>query len=117
MELLYRIGVVQSVPVDKLSGCVVDSCDGYRGLVSHRNHKLSIVHYPLLILFCLLLSVNAMAEFGGGTGSESDPYIISTITHLRTLADNVNGNEHYSGMYFKVTENISGMEKVIGYNS
>ena len=58
-----------------------------------------------------------MAEFGGGTGSESDPYIISTITHLRTLADNVNGNEHYSGMYFKVTENISGMEKVIGYNS
>ncbi len=83
----------------------------------HHNYPLSIVHYSLLIVLCLLFSVNAMAEFGGGTGSESDPYIISTITHLRTLADNVNGNEHYSGMYFKVTENISGMEKVIGYNS
>lgn len=115
MELLYRIGVVRSVPVDKLSGCVVDSCDGYRGLVSHRNHKLSIiVHYPLLIAFCLLLSVNAFAQYGGGLGTSSDPYIISTAAHLSTLATNVNGGNAYSSSYFKLTANISSGNTMIG---
>ena len=78
---------------------------------------LSIVHYPLLIAFCLLLSVNAMAQFGGGTGTENDPYKISSITHLNTLADNVNGGSyHYEGVYFKVTEDITStaVSKVIG---
>lgn len=107
MELLYRIGVVRSVRVDKLSGCVVDSCDGYRGLVSHRNHKLSIVNYPLLIAFCLLLSVNAFAQYGGGSGTSSDPYIISTAAHLSTLATNVNGGNTYSGKFFKLTADIT----------
>lgn len=103
-----------------LSRSIIYSQLAAYGVVNESNAtKIAFINRKLYIvlLLCIFFSVNAMAEFGGGTGSESDPYIISTITHLRTLADNVNGNEHYSGMYFKVTENISGMEKVIGYNS
>ncbi len=113
MELLYRIGVVRSVPVDKISGCVVDSCDGYRGLVSHRNHKLSIVHYPLLILLCLLFSVNAFAQWSG-SGTSASPYLITNKTDLETLATYVNQGYTYSDKYFLVTADINGFTKIIG---
>ena len=81
------------------------------------NCPLSIVHYPLLIAFCLLLSVNAFAQYGGGTGTSSDPYIISTSTHLSNLASAVNGGNAYSSSYFKLTANINSGATMIGSSS
>lgn len=45
-------------------------------------------------------------KFAGGTGTESDPYQISTGAELAYLAEKVNGGESYSGNYFKLTSDI-----------
>ncbi len=41
-----------------------------------------------------------------GSGTETDPYKISTLAHLQALANDVNGGNNYSGKYFLVTANI-----------
>ena len=43
-----------------------------------------------------------------GSGTESDPYIISSKKHLMTIADMCNSDrmEHYSGVHFLQTEDI-----------
>ncbi len=41
-----------------------------------------------------------------GSGTETDPYKISTAADLQQLATDVNGGNTYSGIYFKVTANI-----------
>lgn len=46
--------------------------------------------------------------FGGGSGTESDPYCISSPLHLAQLASNVNGGvSNYSGKYFRQTGDIN----------
>lgn len=45
-------------------------------------------------------------QFADGTGTESDPYQISTGAELAYLAEKVNGGESYSGNYFKLTSDI-----------
>lgn len=48
----------------------------------------------------------AQSAFGGGTGTNTDPYIISTADHLRQLSEDVmNGNSYYE-KYFRQTEDI-----------
>ncbi len=84
------------------------------------NCKLSIVHYPLLILLCLLFSLNAWAQgqyFGGGAGTSSDPYQISTVTHLNNMADHIADYDGWNNKYFIVTADINGFEKIIGNNT
>ncbi|MCH5280336.1 MAG: InlB B-repeat-containing protein [Lachnospiraceae bacterium] len=46
------------------------------------------------------------AEFAGN-GTASSPYIISSPEDLTRLAADVNGGEPYSGVYFKLTEDIT----------
>ena len=41
-----------------------------------------------------------------GSGTEADPYIITTGAQLAGLASNVNGGNDYSGKYFKLGANI-----------
>lgn len=63
-------------------------------------------------------------KLGGGTGTESDPYIISKAEHLVELANACNGTStttsadlgHYAGKYFVMTENIDmgGVTDFIG---
>ena len=50
---------------------------------------------------------------GGGTGTESDPYIISSPAHLLELAEACNtkgttaaANSHFTGKFFKMTADI-----------
>ena len=45
-------------------------------------------------------------SFAGGTGTEADPYLISTGAELAKLAVDVNKGTNYSGQYFKLTSNI-----------
>ena len=44
--------------------------------------------------------------FGGGSGTSSDPYIISTAQQLANLAYEVNNGNNYSDVYFKMTTDI-----------
>ena len=46
------------------------------------------------------------SSFDGGSGTESDPYLISNGAQLAKLAQDVNGGNHYSGKYFKLTNDI-----------
>lgn len=50
--------------------------------------------------------VSAESTFGGGAGTESSPYLISSVAHLQQLATDVNGGTDYSGKYFKLTNDI-----------
>lgn len=63
---------------------------------------------PLIITLIFFMGNNCFAQFGGGNGTAGNPYLISTKAHLITLANNVNnGTTTYSGVYFKMTANIS----------
>ena len=44
--------------------------------------------------------------FAGGTGTEADPYLISNGAELAYLAQQVNGGNNFSGVYFKLTNDI-----------
>ncbi len=44
--------------------------------------------------------------FGGGSGSEADPYLIYTAEELAYLAQSVNAGTTYSGKYFKLMNDI-----------
>ena len=56
------------------------------------------------------MSLTAFADgtpaYSGGTGTEADPYLISTADDWKALATAVNGGTNYSGNYFKQTANL-----------
>lgn len=60
-------------------------------------------------------------EFSGGDGTENNPYLISSLADLNSLADAVNSGSPYEGGYFKLTADIGSEDgdkftKVIGTN-
>ena len=62
--------------------------------------------FAALLLFALLAPTAVWAQFGGGNGSNWNPYIISTTDHLTTLANNVNGGNNYLGVYFRLDADL-----------
>ena len=52
------------------------------------------------------LTAYADTAYSGGTGTEADPYLISTADDWKALATAVNGGTNYSGNYFKQTANL-----------
>ena len=46
------------------------------------------------------------SSFGGGSGTQGAPYLISNGAQLAKLAQDVNGGNNYSGKYFKLTNDI-----------
>jgi hypothetical protein len=51
-------------------------------------------------------AILTVLAFGGGSGTEEDPYLISSKADLEQLAADVNGGLGHSGMYFKQTCDI-----------
>ena len=49
--------------------------------------------------------------FGGGSGTETNPYIIATTDDMDALASQVNGGNNYSGIYFLMTDDLDYSEK------
>lgn len=45
--------------------------------------------------------------FGGGTGTELDPYIIRTVAHFEELRDKVNSGTAYENSFFSIQENVN----------
>lgn len=62
--------------------------------------------FLMMLSLILLNSMTIYAQFGGGKGTESEPYQIKTANHLAELATKVNGGELYSGKYFKMMNDI-----------
>ena len=48
----------------------------------------------------------AMPSYSGGSGTEADPWLISTADDLKTLAGTVNNGEDYKDQYFIITDDI-----------
>ena len=79
------------------------------------NEIYKILKICTVALAVLLTAGTAWGQFGGGNGTYSDPYRISTEAHLAAIATNVNnGTETYTGVYFKVTDNITYSGSAIG---
>ncbi|MCL2040266.1 MAG: hypothetical protein FWG85_07545 [Bacteroidetes bacterium] len=69
----------------------------------------------LILLTLILATQNANSQFGSGNGTSASPYQITTRQHLEALATNVNGGNPYTGIHFKLMNNITdGVRSVIG---
>ncbi len=68
----------------------------------------------LMLLAFFAFGSTAWAQFSGGTGTETDPYLISNVNDWNTLADNVNDGNPYSGLYFQMTADIDVGGKMVG---
>lgn len=68
---------------------------------------LSRNRYNTFSKVCDMSSLTAFTDWLG-TGTEDDPYLISTKADLELIATNVNGSSYssYSGIYFKMTGDI-----------
>jgi hypothetical protein len=63
-----------------------------------------------LKLVCILLIANfsiVYSQFGGGDGSEANPYQISTAEHLAAIATNVSIGTTYENKFFKLMNDIN----------
>lgn len=59
------------------------------------------------MLLTMPATVWADSTFGGGSGTQIDPYQIENPQHLRQLAADVNDGNSYEGKYFKMTSSFS----------
>ena len=62
----------------------------------------------LMALLCLpMVGWGQSPTYGGGSGTEADPYQISTTEQLKALAEAVNDGESYDNVYFKLTSSLT----------
>ena len=72
--------------------------------------------FKLFTLFmALACATNVWAWSGSGTSS--DPYLITSEADWNTLATNVNAGNSYSGKYFKLTADIPSVSEMVGTSS
>ena len=76
----------------------------------------------LFNLFAFSTIAKSQSTFGGGNGTEEDPYIITTVAHMQELATNVNSGTYnnygssYYGYYFRLDADLdfSGVSSFYG---
>ncbi|MDR1115371.1 MAG: hypothetical protein LBL33_04365, partial [Tannerella sp.] len=66
------------------------------------------------VALCLCLAAGAFAQYSGGDGTVNDPYLISTKADMEALATAVNGGTNYTGKYFLLTADLTGITTIIG---
>jgi hypothetical protein len=64
--------------------------------------------YKKTFLFCIfvLSSMLSYAQYGGGTGTEANPYQIKTVEHLAELATTTNAGTNYIDVHFKLMTDL-----------
>ncbi len=79
-------------------------------LTSKKNLLLTV----FIVLF--LSGTNLIAQtYSGGSGTENDPYLISSNADMETLANAVyNGTNYSQGKYFLLTADLTGITTIIG---
>ena len=75
---------------------------------ANKNLKTKTKRAFALLMLALLAPAAAWAQstFGGGSGTETDPYIIATTDDMDALAALVNGGNSYNGKFFKMTADL-----------
>ena len=69
--------------------------------------KIQTLSGVLALAVLLLFPLATWAQtFGGGSGTEPDPYIIKTKEHFNELVTSVQGGNDYAGKYFLQAANI-----------
>ncbi|MBQ6276171.1 MAG: T9SS type A sorting domain-containing protein [Bacteroidales bacterium] len=65
----------------------------------------------ILIIICFFIYLESFAQFGGGSGTESDPYRIYTIEHWNEFATEFNNEEStygdFSGLHLRLMNDIT----------
>ena len=92
-------GSSYSVPVSESSGEEIQDNENLTNVTANATEPLNDGNWTD--------SGNYDTTFAGGTGTESDPYLISTARQLAGLAYNVNNGTNYSGIYFEQTADIN----------
>ncbi len=72
---------------------------------------LSVLLFLMLLSGCSVKQADVWdgsvaTSFGGGAGTETDPYKIATAAQLAYLAQQVNAGNQYEGQFFKVTNDL-----------
>jgi hypothetical protein len=84
----------------------VNACKSgvYKTLNSLKTRTKRAKTLLMLLLLGLMITPNAIAQstFGGGSGTETDPYIITTVAHMQELANIVNSgtSSYYGPIYY-----------------
>ncbi|MCK9254262.1 MAG: T9SS type A sorting domain-containing protein [Bacteroidales bacterium] len=65
--------------------------------------KINIL--TLLIIFSFI-NIGVFAQFGGGSGTEQDPYRLYTSADIYELADSLDLSNTFTGRYFRLMNNI-----------
>lgn len=69
--------------------------------------KLLSLVLSLIMVVSLLPTVSFADDALKGSGTETDPYLLSTSADLRLVSNTVAGGETYAGKYFKFTDDIT----------
>jgi hypothetical protein len=90
---------------------------GWNLAFNRANIQFNTMKKMILLTTLSLATGTAFAQsFGGGRGTASDPFLISSRAHLGELAMTVNGGTSYEGYYFKLTTDLTGITTIIGKN-
>jgi hypothetical protein len=70
--------------------------------------------FSTILCLCFAISTISAQTYSGGSGTEQDPYLISSKADMATLASAVNGGNNYSDKYFLLAQDLTGITTVIG---
>lgn len=79
--------------------------------------KLSILQKAfILLLLCNVVTINSFAQFGGGSGTEGDPYRIYTKEHFEEFVNEYNSQNFesygdFSGIHLRLMNDITDTVK------
>lgn len=89
--------------------------DFFHGSVFHR------VNFRRKALFMeekiFAFDLQRFVDFGGGTGTKTDPYLIASAEHVTAFNSAVTGGTDYSGKFFKITSGVGTTEQTVGTNA
>ena len=77
-----------------------------RSLIVRKEKLLSLLGVGLAVCLVKPHLLYANPTFGGGNGTESNPYRLSTPEHLTELQVAVDGGNSFNGKYFVLTDHI-----------
>ena len=82
---------------------------------NHGCNPCAVTHRAKTLLLLLLLAMTTAAQaqstFGGGSGTEPDPYLIYNTDQLDQLAADVNNGTPYENVWFKLMDDLDYTNK------